>query len=240
MLACNGHGLLSLLTILELLFEPTLVSDCSLSPSGKNHCSGSDQSSAALNRDRDKKIRIGHALPTCHQSRQAHHLALYAMDLNYLLQRFSCPQLYFQETAQPYSFRLICSTFSLPFTTYLTDQILARCKHCLGLDKQPIRHSNFLKCRFIFLIFWNAWVCWRIIINIGKFPASFVLFPAIWQQLAVAVSLCLMTGSNTRKAMNTNNNLRNGQNHASVSCSKQFHTEVSVLLPPLFTSGSAG
>lgn len=63
-------------------------------------------------------------------------------------------------------FGLICSTSSLPFTTYLTDQTLARCVHCLELDKQPIRHSNFLKCRFIFPIFLNAWVCWRIIINI--------------------------------------------------------------------------
>jgi len=34
-----------------------------------------------------------------------------------------------------------------------------------------------------------------------------------------------MTGSNTRKATNTNNNLRNGQNHASVSCTKQFHKQ---------------
>jgi len=75
-------------------------------PQEKSHCSGSDQSSAALNRDRNKKIRIGHALPTCHQSRQAHHLTLYAMDLSYRLQRFCCPQLYCQETAPPYHFDL--------------------------------------------------------------------------------------------------------------------------------------
>jgi hypothetical protein len=54
MLSCNGQGLLFLLTILELLFEPTLVSDCPISPSGKSHCSGSDQFSAALNPDRNK------------------------------------------------------------------------------------------------------------------------------------------------------------------------------------------
>ena len=56
MLSCNGQGPLFLLTILELLFEPTLISDCPLSPSGKSHCSGSDQSSAGFNRDRNKKL----------------------------------------------------------------------------------------------------------------------------------------------------------------------------------------
>ena len=56
MLSCNGQGPLFLLTILELLFESTLVSDCPLSPSGKSHCSGTDQSSTALNRDRNKKF----------------------------------------------------------------------------------------------------------------------------------------------------------------------------------------
>jgi hypothetical protein len=49
--------------------------------------------------------------------------------------------------------------------------------------------------------------------------------PAIWQQLAVVVALCLMTGNNIHKIVNTYNNLRNGQNHASVSCTKQFHKQ---------------
>lgn len=122
-------------------------------------------------------------------------------------------------------FLLICSTSSLPFTTYLTDQTLGRCVHCLDLDKQPIRHSNFLKCRFIFLIFLNAWVCLRIIINIWQISCVLCSFSRIFQKLAVAVALCLMTGSNTRKVMNTNSNLRNGQNHASVSCIKQFQKQ---------------
>lgn len=139
-------GTFSLLTILELLFEPTSVSDCPLSPSGKSHCSGCDQSSAALNRDTNKKIRIGHALPACHQSRQAHHLTLYEMDLSYLLQRLCCPKLYFQETAPSYHFDL-----SAPHP------------HCPSPLTWPIKFWQDVtivlastSSRFVIQIFWNA------------------------------------------------------------------------------------
>jgi hypothetical protein len=56
LLSCDGQEPLHLLTILELLFEPTLVSDYPLLPSAKCHCSASHQSSVALNRNRDQKF----------------------------------------------------------------------------------------------------------------------------------------------------------------------------------------
>jgi hypothetical protein len=57
--------------------------------------------------------------------------------------------------------------------------------------------------------------------HLRNFVRLLFLSSAVWQQLAVAVGLCQMTGSNTCKVMNTT---RNGQNHAaSVSCTKQFY-----------------
>jgi hypothetical protein len=72
--SCNGQGPLFLLAILELLFVPMLVSDCPLSPSGKRHCFGSDQPSAALNRDRSKKF--GSAKLYLHGIKNGEHITL--------------------------------------------------------------------------------------------------------------------------------------------------------------------
>ena len=146
MLSCNGQGLLCLLTILELLFEPTLVSDCPRSPSGKSHCSGSDQSSAALNRDRNKKnsnrprttyMSSVTASTSSHFVRNGPELPSSTLLLPTALLSGNCTTL---------SFRLICSTSSLPFTTYLTDQILANVTIVLESTSS----------RFVIQIFWNA------------------------------------------------------------------------------------